>query len=198
MTPTAREIVTSIRGVIRLAFLDPRGMEVLDRTPEGAIRSFWAAVVVAPFYIALLVVREGDSLADVPFGLDIVVQLVAYVVGWTAFPVVSRELAKVIGRLDDWPGMVCAYNWSAVVQIVLQMPVLLAAASGAADDRDVAVAGLLVLAAVMGYLWFIFRTALRIPGMTALGLVVVEMTVTALIADHSTHLLDLAREAAGG
>jgi len=197
MIPTAREIVTSIRGVFRLALFDARGMEALDRTPLGAARSFWAAVVVAPFYIALLALRDGENLADVPLGLDLLVQFIAYVVGWTAFPVISRELARVIGRLDDWPAMVSAYNWSAVVQIALQVPVMLLAGSGAADDRDVAGAGLVALIVVMAYLWFIFRQALRIPGMTALGLVVVELTVTALIADHSTHLLELARDAAG-
>jgi len=197
MIPTAREIVTSIRGVVRLALFDPRGMDALDRTPEGALRSFGAAVVVAPFYIALVAFRDGDNLADVPFGLDLLVQLIAYVVGWTAFPAISRELARVMGRLDDWPAMVCAYNWSAVVQIALQVPVTALAVSGAADDRDVAGAGIIALMAVTAYLWFIFRSSLRISGMTALGLVVVELTVTALIADHSAHILELAREAVG-
>lgn len=197
MTPTAREIVSSIRGVVRLALFDPRGLEALDRTPEGARRSFGAAVVVAPFYIALVALRDGDNLADVPFGIDLLVQFIAYVVGWTAFPVISRELARVMGRLDDWPAMVCAYNWSAVVQVALQVPVMALAVSGAADDRDVAGAGLVALIAVAAYLWFIFRSSLRIPGMTALGLVVVELTVTALIADHSAHILELARDAVG-
>lgn len=197
MTPTVREIASSIRGVVRLALFDPRGLEALDRTPEGAVRSFVAAIVVAPVYIALVALRDGDDLADVPFGLGLLVQLIAYVVGWTAFPVVSRELARVMGRLDDWPAMVCAYNWSAVVQIALQLPVTALAVSGAADDRGVAGAGLVVLFAIMAYLWFIFRSSLRISGMTALGLVVVELTVTALIADHSAHILELAREVVG-
>ncbi len=45
-----REAIVSLYGAWRLARLDRRGFEVFDQTPAGAIRSFFAAVLVAPMY----------------------------------------------------------------------------------------------------------------------------------------------------
>lgn len=197
MPPSAREIVASIGGVVRLGLFDRRGLDALDRSPEAAARSFWAAAIVAPFYIALVLARDAEDLADVPVGIDLLVQVISYALGWTAFPVVSRELARVAGRLDDWPGMVGAYNWSAVVQIAVQVPVLLLSFSDAVDERDVAGAGLIALIVVSVFLWNLFRATLRVSGMTAFGLVAVELTVTALISDRANHMLALARDLSG-
>jgi len=45
-----REALLSLYGAWRLALLDKRGLELFDKTPAGAIRSFSAALLVAPMY----------------------------------------------------------------------------------------------------------------------------------------------------
>ena len=58
MALTARETVYSIFGAYRLAMLDKSGLSYLDRSPEGAIRSFYAALIVLP---ALLHERDPSA-----------------------------------------------------------------------------------------------------------------------------------------
>jgi hypothetical protein len=192
MPLTVRELVRSIEGVVRLARFDPAGMACFDRTPDGALRSFWVAALLLPPYILLVAVRDGAELSEVPLALVLLVQGIAYVVGWTAFPAAMHLIARLIGRAGEYPGMVAAYNWSAILQIALQLPLLVLMMAGVIDGDGVMGYAFAVLAVIVVYLWFVLKTALNVSGVAAAGLVVLELVITALVSDYTNHILGLA------
>ena len=57
MMPDHEEVLHSLYGAYRLAFLDRSGMSHFNLSVDGFWRSFFAAVLVAPGF-ALLVVQE--------------------------------------------------------------------------------------------------------------------------------------------
>ena len=54
---TSREVVAALYGAYRLARFDPSGLALFDATIAGFSRSFFAAVLVAPVYLVLLLIR---------------------------------------------------------------------------------------------------------------------------------------------
>lgn len=194
MALSVSEIVQSIKGVVRLARFDASGMAFLDTTPEGALRSFWVALLVLPPYALLIAVRDGGELTDLPLGYTLLVESLAYVVGWTAFPAVMHIVARLMDRADEYPAMVAAYNWSAVLQMVLQLPLILLMLGGIVDDDGGIGYAFVILAIIMVYIWFILKTSLRINGIAAAGLVIIELLTTALVSDYANHLLSLAAD----
>jgi hypothetical protein len=191
---TVSEIVRSVTGVVRLAWFDARGMAYLDTTPRGALRSFWVAVLVLPLSVLQIVLRDGGDLADLPLSYNLLVQILVYVVGWTAFPVLMHAIARRLDRIEEFPAMVAAYNWSAVPQEVLQLPLFVLMLAGLTDnDGSVAFVTLML---IVVYTWFVLKTSLRLDGVVAAGLVIVELLTKALVSDYANHLLALATDAA--
>lgn len=196
MALSVSEIVRSVKGVARLARFDASGMAFLDTTPEGALRSFWVALLVLPPYILLIAVRDGGELSDLPLGYTLLVESLAYVVGWTAFPAVMHVVTRLLDRSNEYPAMVTAYNWSAVVQMVLQLPLIILMLAGIVDDDGSIGIAFIILAIIMVYIWFVLKASLRINGVAAAGLAVIELLTTALVSDYANHLLTLAADLA--
>lgn len=196
MGMTMREMINSVYGAYRLARFDPQGMDYLEQSPDGAIRSFWAAVVVLPAYILLVLARDGDTLTETPIGDALVIQSIAYIVGWTVFPVVMHLATKAINRKDKFAGFVSAYNWSSVIQVAIQLPVIALILTGMISEDTASGMGYGILILITAYLWFVFRTSLGISGLTAAGFVLLELFTTALVADYADWLMSLARDAA--
>ena len=94
---SAREAATSLYGAYRLARFDARGMTYFETSLAGFWRSFYAAVIVAPVFAVLLVMRYaagGEAVDEARFAS---VEAIAYVIAWIAFPLVMVSLAQ-IGR----------------------------------------------------------------------------------------------------
>ena len=189
MPLTAREVVTSVFGAYRLARFDRSGLDCMDRSPEGAWNSFYAAVIILPAYALLLTIRLWDQVQDTPLIQVVAVQAIAYVVSWTAFPVVMHSVARMIGRSSRYLDFLCAYNWSSVVQMAVYLPVVVLSATGAlpAALSEGLVFG--VMKAMLTYQWFVLRTALDVPGATAAILVMLDLFLAALITDFADGLL---------
>jgi len=49
--PSAREMMYALYGAYRLARFDAGGMRYFDASIDGFWRSFFAAVLIAPFYL---------------------------------------------------------------------------------------------------------------------------------------------------
>jgi hypothetical protein len=195
--PTLNEMVRSIYGVVRLARFDARGAELLEGTPEAAARSFWVAALVLPFQV-LIVASQTDF--DIPEGAIyylILVEALAYVVSWTAFPVIMEMIARPLEREKEFFAMVVAYNWSAVIRTAIRLPQVLLLLGNVLTEDEAASLGLVVLVAILVYVGFIFRTTLRIDGFTAAGLVVLKLLSSALIGDYADQLLDWSDWSAG-
>jgi hypothetical protein len=194
---TAREIVRSVYGVWRLARADPGGMAYFDATEEGFWRSFRVAILVAPAY-ALLVLLDyalpppnPDAVPVVVSGTRVVaVELIAYAIGWMAFPLAAHYLAMALARERDYVGYIVAYNWSAVLGIGVMLPIEAIDASGLLPEFLGDALRIAAGIALLVYAWFVARTALRTGGLPAAGFVAMEVMLTVLIstiADSMIH-----------
>jgi len=174
----AREVAYGLFGAYRLAHLDPTGLQYFNATVEGFWRSFLAALIVAPGYIILIGLELGQlpEATSLDWGGIALVQAIAYVVNWTAFPLAMYYLTGRIGRQDAYVGYIVAYNWASVLQMAVMLPAVALQAM-----LPEGVGGLIVLPVVAitaAYQWFIARTALRIGGGAAAGVVGLDFALS--------------------
>ncbi|MFN4088946.1 MAG: hypothetical protein ACK4QW_07885 [Alphaproteobacteria bacterium] len=92
------EIARSLHGAFRLAARDPAGLQWFDTSIRGFWNSFFAAVLVAPFYMAVVATRPDEPAVTVSSGAFALTELIAYVCGWFAFPLVMVYVTRAIGR----------------------------------------------------------------------------------------------------
>lgn len=178
---TTEELSRGLFGAWRLAHLDPRGLQFFDDSLEGFWRSFWAAAVAAPGYALLVALKLLESPVDEPLARTVLIEGIAYVVGWTAYPLAAFYLVQAIDRLPRYRGYVVAYNWANVLQVAVYLPVLALSASEALPRElsgYIAVAATLV---VLYYQWFIARIALEIGGLPAAALVILDLSLALLV-----------------
>ncbi len=179
MIPSAVEIAYGLYGAWRLARLDPAGMNFLDRSLEGFWKSFFAAVLAAPAHVLILLLQLADLRISAGPLRVVVVESLIYVISWLAFPFVMFYLTQTLGRAKEYQGFVVAYNWAQLIQLLLVLPAVLVIAGNWLPG---AIANLLyigVLAAVLGYEWFIARTALALSGVGAAGVVALAFVLGA-------------------
>lgn len=177
----AVEVARSLYGAYRLARFDPSGMDFFNKTPDGFWRSFFAAAIVAPVYGAFLVARFATGEVTAPAARFMAVEIIAYVVSWVLYPILMASLARVLDRENRYMEYIIAYNWAGVLQNALFLPVaMLQMTSGPAADAT-RFLSLIALAYILAYIWFVARTALRIPALTAAGLVILDMVLSVLL-----------------
>lgn len=178
---TLREIAHGVLGAWRLANFDPTGMAYFDRSLHGVWRSFRVAVLVAPAQ-ALLSYLDYAAAPSAGALHTALLEAIAYVVGWTAFPLAAAYLARAIDRDAEYPGYLVAYNWATILQMAVLLPVDGITALGLLPP---AMADALFLASwlvVLAYAWFIAKTGLRLTGPAAAGIVALDFVISLMIA----------------
>ena len=181
MMPTAHEIARALYGAYRLARLDKRGLAFFDASVGGFWRSFFAAVLVAPFYGLLLALRyqvEAGAAGPLRHAL---IEAVAYVIAWLAYPVIMIGLTRVLDREARYLRYIVAYNWAAVLENALYLPVAMLAVSDSVPGDAGNLLGMVALMLILAYTWFIARAALDVSALTAAGLVAMDFVLSLII-----------------
>ena len=185
--PDREEVFRSLYGAYRLAFMDQSGMTHFNLSVEGFWRSFFAAVLVAPGFAVLV----GEKLLARPEPLDLgwaaVVQTLAYVLSWAAFPLVALALTQLLGLSRNYVPLIVALNWAAVLQIV----VFLAAVVLGLLLPDVleGLIMLIVTGGILFYQWFVTRTALQTTGGIALMMILIDLVLNTAINMSAERLM---------
>jgi hypothetical protein len=174
---SAAEVTRSLYGAWRLACRDPLGLQLFDTSIEGFWRSFYAALVALPAYAVMVGFRISDELATVDPMRLFAIEAIAYVIGWTAFPLVAFYLTQVLSRASYYPAYIVAYNWANVLQVALYMPVTVLAGSGIVSTGIGATLGLTATFAIIIYQYYVARTVLDIEPLPAIGLVVTDLVL---------------------
>ncbi len=179
--PSYRDIVYGIYGALRLARLDAGAMSYFERTPAGFWKSFFAAVIVAPGFAIIIgyELAQVDLEAGVPRIL--VVELLAYVLGWAAFPVIVHQICEAIGKREAYIGYIVAFNWSKVIQMAVFLPAIGLIALGALPGDSGSLLRWVVSILILFYQWFITRTALGVTAMGAIGFVVLDFMIDLIV-----------------
>ncbi len=181
MTPNYRDIVYGIFGALRLARLDAGAMSYFERTPAGFWKSFFAAVIVAPGF-AIIIAYEFTQVEIEAGALRILmVEILAYVLGWAVFPVLVHQICAVIGKREAYIGYIVAFNWSKVIQMAVFLPFLGLVAIGALPGNSGSLLLLVITILILCYEWFITRTALAVTAMGAAGFVGLDLMIDLVV-----------------
>ncbi len=187
--PSRRDVVAALFGAWRLMRFDSGGMAWFDVSIAGFWRSFFAAVPVAPFYAIVVALELAERVEPYDLGWAIVVSIVAYAAGWAAFPIVAIFITRLLRLSQRYVPFIIAYNWAGVPQTLVYFPVIMI---GAAHLAPPALAEFLLLAAflyILAYQWFVTLTALVTTGLTAAGIVIVQVLIDALIQRGASSLI---------
>ena len=176
------EVQLAVGGALRLACGDRRGLGFFDVSIEGFWRSFRAGVICYPLYLVLLIFRvPGDSWEQSGAPTILVVETIAFVISWVAFPLLILPLARIFRREDRFLAFIVAYNWSQIPQSVLFVLVALDSATGLLGSSAAQLAGLLAAIAALIYEWYIARVALAVTGAQAILVVIVDLILGTLL-----------------
>lgn len=179
--PSLGEILKALYGAYRLARFDAGGMQFFDASIPGFWKSFFAAVIVAPLFFLLLIMRFSVETGELSAFRYFSVEAIAYVIRWVAFPLLMVSIAKMLDRDEKYLGFIVAYNWASVIQSTLFLSAAILTLGGAVPPTAGGFLSLVILSAVLFYAWFVTRTALDVPGGTAAALVGFEFLLGVII-----------------
>ena len=186
----AAEAVRSLYGAYRLARRDPMALAYFDLTRAGAVRSFAAALIVAPFQLAVEYLDKTPQVLDVSPLRFWAVHIIFYVIAWTAFPVVMAEVTEAIGRRQRYFAYVAVYNWAAVLQnAAIILVSVLSMLGGGGQPGPGGALSIIVFGLVLLYLWHITRTVLSVEAPIAVAIVVLDVVISFIIFAISNQTL---------
>ena len=181
--PAWTEAQLAIGGALKLARGDSRGLGSFDTSLDGFWRSFRAALICYPMYLALLAMRVPAPPWDSAGVIRIVlIESIAFVISWTAFPLLILPLSRAFGRENRFLAFMVVYNWCQVPQTVLFLIVGLDIAAGILPGSAGDAVGLAAAIAVMVYEWYIARLALTIPAAQAVLVVLVDLVLGTVLS----------------
>jgi len=175
------DVVRGLGAAWRLAHFDRSGQGWIDATHAGFVRSFAAAIIVAPGWLLLkfLVWSDAPSPLAIDWSAAPFVLPSAYVLLWVAYPLMMSGVADVLGRGERWVAFVVANNWMQVVQLAVALPAsVVIALLGPPWAMPIAIAAQALLAA---WSWFLARVTLDIAGLPAAFVVILDLVLSTLI-----------------
>ena len=177
----AREVVAGIAGALQLAKFDVQGLAFFDDTEGRFWLSFYAAVIIAPLFLILITLQYLNEPSSGGYPHFIILEMLAYVISWLAFPVIMAYLVKSLDRQARYFRFIAAYNWASVLQNGIYLPIAILAITGALSADAANFLALIALSWVLAYTFFITRRALDVPPGTAAAIVFMNFLLGLLI-----------------
>lgn len=186
---TVNEVGSAVFGAFRLACRDPGGMAYFDRSREGALKSFYAAGILLPFYIFFVVTRWWDDFETLSAARVFLIEALTYVIAWTIFPVLMIGITKWIDRTDRFFDFVVAYNWASVVAMAVRFPAVVIQRFELLPDPVVDMMILALVIVLVIYGWYVIKTSLDVGGGLAGGLTAAEFILGLVLSDVTTAII---------
>ena len=176
------EVQLAVGGALRLAVGDRRGLEYFDASIDGFWRSFRAAAICYPLYLFLVSVRVAHAQWEISGVAPIlIVETIAYVISWVAFPLLILPVARHLGRETRFLPFMVVYNWSQIPQTVVFVLVGLDTATGLLPPSGAHFVGLLAAIASLAYEWYIARVALAVTGTQATLVIIIDLLLSTTV-----------------
>ena len=185
------DMTKALYGAYRLARADTGGMSYLNTSLEGFWQSFFAAVLVAPLFFLLLIIRLNVSDIGASALRFLALEGIAYVIGWILFPLVVFYLAQVLERERLYCGFIVAYNWASVLQNAIYLPFATLFELGMVGGSSAELINLTLLCLVLAYTWFVTKTALNVAGIVACGVVILDVGLWIIVNLMTASMLRL-------
>ena len=185
--PDRAEVIHSLYGAYRLAFLDQSGLAHFNFSIEGFWRSFFAAVLVAPGFAVLIAQKLVARPEAFDPGWAMLVQILAYGLSWAAFPLAAVVLTRLFGLGHNYVPLIVALNWGAVLQVMVFLAAVVVglALPGVLEGLLM----LIVTGGILFYQWFVTRSALQTTSGVALMLVLIDLVLNSAISVSADRLM---------
>ena len=182
--PSPVEVTVWCAGAWRLGRFDATGLAAFANTVDAAWRSFFAAALVFPLWLLVSVLQyavTAETAPEASFARYLTVDMISYVIGWTAFPVIMAGVCDSIGRSGVYLRFVAAYNWSMLIQSIIYLPVVIAGQIGLVPGEGAMLLMLVALTWALAFEAFVIKEALAIPMPWAAGLTAFDLVLAFLI-----------------
>ena len=190
---TSDIVRAALYGLFRVLSFDASGLGYFEDTRAGFWRAFRLVIVAVPLqmlFVVLVVPQmllsgqvEGSTLdvSQTIFGLSLV-QGMALVIGWSAYPLVMLSVVDWIGGAGHYYRYMVAYNWLQLGFTVVQVGIALLTAVGVVQLETAELLLLGVFITSFSYALFIARAVLRLHWTNALGIVILDFLLTRFIS----------------
>jgi hypothetical protein len=173
---------------------DPRAASLFENSYAGALRSYWAAMVILPVYVLIVGGQYAmPSTSHGNFGTLVeqsgllgatLAQFSIYTLCWfVAWPLVIDRLAAYLDCEENFFRYVAAYNWMHVPYVLIGLLFWTGKMSGVVHDGNNFVATLSLLGVLWTYHWFVLRHALGLNGGYAAMLVALEFVFITMLKE---------------
>lgn len=187
----------AMRGIFAAWFMflrDKRAAALLDNSYLGAVKSYWAALIVLPLYMLGTTIEflgPSDSLRNFGYmageaGLlnATIAEICIYILCWfVAWPLVLDRLAPYLDCEENFFRYIAGYNWMRVMYILIGLIFITLNFAGIIPEESRNAAAFTVLAVLWTYHWFVLRHALGVNGGYAALLVAAEFLFVSMIKD---------------
>ena len=183
------EAVKALYGTLRLAALDRGGLAFFARSEAAFWRSFRAALLCYPAFLILRALAMPDvEFQSANWPRIFLAETIAYVIGWTAYPLASLPLARVFRREEAWLGFIIVYNWSQILEYGALLATTGVAGSGLLPPGITSLPILAVSLAILVYGWFVARATLDISALQAVAFVALDQLLAIAIEQTAVAL----------
>lgn len=189
--PTWKNICRAVYGAWRLLLLDSRGIDWFELSITGFLQSFFASLLVAPFYLAVVFIDPGASYSQVDPYTNLLAKGFAYILSWISFPIVMVFICRIFSLTETYIPYIIALNWSAIIQTLIFFPVMALGASKLLAPNAIEPLILVVIIGLLFYQWFIARCILKVSTLGGVVLVLLDLLIKIFIAQTSDNLLIL-------
>ncbi len=177
--PDSQEIVRSIQGAFLLARFNGAGMTYFNISLAGFWRSFFVAVLVAPFHALTLFTVYANSTVDA--GRLATVEIVEYVLIWILFPVAMIFVTRILNLSDRYVAYVIAYNWSYIIQVALVLLLTLAVTNAGGQIFTLQILVFSAQVYLIVFLTFVAKAALETTLVVAIGVMALDYVLSRVV-----------------
>lgn len=188
MAGILEEAIKGIHGAWRVLRRDPQAPSWFNFSQEGFWRSFFAAALLLPLYVAFRgFVGPPPGAEEVPEAQRWLVEAIAYALDWTLWPLVAFYLTRALDCGDRFIDYAVAYNWA---QMLVWPPVIALALMLRGGGGEVAALMIMVVQAlIFAYEWLIAWTMLRTSPGKALLIQIAAYLIAEVRADARLFVL---------
>lgn len=190
------EMWNGVLGSWRILRGDAQGMRRFDLSEEGFWRSFGLFVpLLLPVLVGIAAERRlrlattGIESADFPTVLFLVTQIAGFAVVWYGFPFFLAAIAGPIGLGARFSPLIVARNWSTLLGVVPYAVSALLYAAGLLSPNVFGLLNLIAFLFNIGLGFQVARLAAAVPTGTAVGLVILDLLFTMLVANVAVRLV---------
>lgn len=168
------DVTRAAFGIAKLARFDAQGFLFFGHEAKDAWRSFLAMLIVAPMHIMWTVLHWSEETLGEPSLFFIVKESLTFIGIWLLLPVVLWHVIDAFDRAPRFAHFVCTYNWAAAYQNAIFLMLDIFALGFGASSEARGFFGLVLLAYLIAFGWFIARGTLQISGRQAVVIVAVD------------------------